>query len=145
MLRTKQILQLLSDGVAQNRICSEVHCSKRLVSAIKKMAGDTCRSYGELLSLPDSELSTVFQVKEASSPGDPRKDELDRMMPEIIRRLGRKHSNVQFVYEDYIPRLRRIRTPLLQCAIQVCRTDGKGHVGRTGRRGVCRPGTGVCI
>ena len=101
MLRTKQILQLLSDGVAQNRICSEVHCSKRLVSAIKKMAGDTCRSYGELLSLPDSELSTVFQVKEASSPGDPRKDELDRMMPEIIRRLGRKHSNVQFVYEDY--------------------------------------------
>ena len=38
MLRTKQILQLLSDGVAQNRICSEVHCSKRLVSAIKKKA-----------------------------------------------------------------------------------------------------------
>lgn len=75
------------------------------MSAIKKMAGDTCRSYGELLSLPDSELSTVFQVKEASSPGDPRKDELDRMMPEIIRRLGRKHSNVQFVYEDYYLKL----------------------------------------
>ena len=36
MLRTRQILQMLSNGIPQKQIYAEVHCSKRLVSALKK-------------------------------------------------------------------------------------------------------------
>ena len=40
MLRIKQILQLLDDGMSQRKICAEVKCSKRLVSAVKKKADE---------------------------------------------------------------------------------------------------------
>lgn len=101
MLRTRQILQMLSNGVPQKQICADVHCSKRLVSAIKKKVEDTGKSYGEMLNLPDSEFSTIFLGNGEASSADPRKEELDRMMPEIIKRLSRKHAHVQFVVEDY--------------------------------------------
>lgn len=41
MLRIKQILQLLVEGVSQKQICSYVHCSKLMVSAVNKTAMDT--------------------------------------------------------------------------------------------------------
>ena len=41
MLRIKQILQLLGDGLSQNKISAEVKCSKRLVSAVKKRADES--------------------------------------------------------------------------------------------------------
>lgn len=101
MLRTRQILQMLSNGVPQKQICADVHCSKRLVSALKKKVEDTGKSYWEMLNLPDSEFSTIFLGNVEASSTDPRKEELDRMMPEIIKRLSRKHAHVQFVFEDY--------------------------------------------
>ena len=101
MLRTRQILQMLSNGVPQKQICADVHCSKRLVSALKKKVEDTGKSYWEMLNLPDSEFSTIFLGNVEASSTDPRKEELDRMMPEIIKRLSRRHAHVQFVFESY--------------------------------------------
>lgn len=54
-----------------------------------------------MLNLSDSEFSTIFLGNGEASSADPRKEELDRMMPEIIKRLSRKHAHVQFVFEDY--------------------------------------------
>ena len=101
MLRIKQILQLLADGVSQKNICSEVHCSKRKVSAIHKMVVDTGRSIEELLLLPDAEFKSIFMPEESPQTEDKRKTELECMMPEIVKRLGRKHAHMQFVFEDY--------------------------------------------
>ena len=60
MLRIKQILQLLMGGVSQRRICSDVHCRKRMVSAVNKTAMDTGRGFEELLLLPDAEFKSIF-------------------------------------------------------------------------------------
>ena len=102
MLRIKQILQLLGDGVSQSKICSEVKCSKRLVSAVKKKADRSGKAIGELLMLPDDEFKSIFLPDEQAPPQeDGRKAELDRMMPEILKRLSRRHANMKYVFDDY--------------------------------------------
>lgn len=101
MLRTKQILMLLGKGTSQSAICAEVHCSKRLVSAVKRQADETEKSYGELLELPDDELSNLFSSSEDSSRENSRKAELERMMPEIIRLLSGRHAHTQYVFESF--------------------------------------------
>lgn len=101
MLRIKQILQLLMGGVSQRRICSDVHCSKRMVSAVNKTAMDTGRGFEEMLLLPDAEFKSIFMPEDSPQPEDARKAALERMMPEIMKRLNRKHAHMQFVYEDY--------------------------------------------
>lgn len=60
MLRTRQILQMLDAGTPQRAICAEVHCSRRMVSAVKKRADETGRGNGELSVLADAELETIF-------------------------------------------------------------------------------------
>lgn len=101
MLRTKQILQLLAGGMSQNKICAEVHCSKRMVSAIKTIAGQSGKGYTDLLYLPDSEFKALFQLEKEPPVDDRRKAELDELMPEIVKRLQRRHATVTFVYDDY--------------------------------------------
>ncbi len=101
MEQMKRILQLLSEGFSQNYICKEVHCSKRKVSACKKQADTTGKSYGVLLCLSDSEFRNTFMPESEAVPEDSRKAALDLMLPEIAKRLTRKHANVQFVYETY--------------------------------------------
>lgn len=105
MLKTKTILQMLRNGVPQSKICQEVHCSKRMVSFVKKKANDAQLGYGELLQLTDSELQTIFQSDETSVTEDTRKKELEQLMPEIVLRLSRRHATVQFVFEDFYRKL----------------------------------------
>ena len=121
MLRTKQILQLLGDGLSQNKICAEVRCSKRLVSSVKKRADESGRAIGELLMLPDDEFQTIFMPVEQAPPReDDRKAELDRMMPEILKRLSRRHAHLKYVYEDYYAK---------ECPKGYGYTQFKKHVG----------------
>lgn len=101
MLRIRQILQMLSNGIPQVEICRLVRCSKRTVSGYRKMASMSEQSFEELLTMPDSELETIFMQPKAVSDEDGRRHQLEHMMPEIIRCLNRKHANVQFVFEDY--------------------------------------------
>lgn len=101
MLRLRQILQMLGNGTPHTDICGIVHCSKRAVSGYRKIASTTGKCIEELLAMADSELETIFMPPKAVLNDDGRKQELERMMPEIIKRLGRKHANVQFVFEDY--------------------------------------------
>lgn len=101
MLRLRQILQMLCNGTPQATICGTVHCSKRTVSSYRKLALISGKSYEELLDMSESELSMIFMPSATAPDQDGRRQELDRMMPEIIKRLNRRHANVQFVFEDY--------------------------------------------
>ena len=101
MLRQREILSLLSQGQSQKSICSIVHCSKRSVSEVSKAARDTGKSYGELLALSDSELLTILSPQEHVQVEDPRKAELERLMPEVMKRLKGKHATMQFVHETF--------------------------------------------
>ena len=102
MQRIRQILQLLGDGLSQNKICAEVRCSKRLVSAVKKKVDESGKAIGNLLMLPDDEFKTIFLPEEVAPPQeDGRRAELDRMMPEIMKRLSRKHAHLKYVFDDY--------------------------------------------
>ena len=85
MLRQREIISLLNQGQSQNAICSLIHCSKRSVSEVSKAVRDTGKSYGELLALSDSELLTVLSPQAASQVEDPRKAELEQLMPEVMR------------------------------------------------------------
>ena len=92
---------MLSLGQSQNAICAAIHCSKRSVSEVSKAARDTGKSIGELLALSDSELLTSLSPQEQMQVEDPRKAELERLMPEVIKRLKGKHATMQFVHETF--------------------------------------------
>ena len=74
---------MLSQGTSQKAICSVVHCSKRSVAAVSKAVKDAGKSYGELLALSDDELKTFFSPTEETKKEDPRKAELEALMPEV--------------------------------------------------------------
>ena len=76
MLRQREILSLLSQGLSQNSICAAIHCSKRNVSEVSKAARDPGNSYGELIALSDSELLTILSPQDQVLVEDPRKAEL---------------------------------------------------------------------
>ena len=101
MSKLRQILQLLGDGMSQSKICAEVHCSKRTVSEASKLADVSGKGIGELLLLSDAELETVFTPGGEDASENVRKAQLAAMMPEIIKRLSRRHVHVQYVYETY--------------------------------------------
>ena len=92
---------MLNQGQSQNAVFSLVHCSKRSVSEVSKAVRDTGKSYGELLALSDSELLTVLSPQAASQVEDPRKAELERLMPEVMRLLKGRHATMQFVHETF--------------------------------------------
>ena len=92
---------MLSQGLSQNSICAAIHCSKRNVSEVSKAARDTGKSYGELIALSDSELLTILSPQDQVLVEDPRKAELERLMPEVIKRLKGKHATMQFVHETF--------------------------------------------
>ena len=106
MLRQREILSLLSQGQPQKSICSAVHCSKRSVSEVSKAARDTGKSYGELLALSDSELLTILSPQESLQAEDPRKAELELLMPEVLKRLKGKHATMQFIHETFYKKQR---------------------------------------
>jgi transposase len=101
MMKLRRIIQMLSEGYSQNDICRETSSSKTTVSGYKKMAEGTKLSYQELLLMEDSELETLLQPKPADPPADPRKAELDSMMPEIVQRLSRRYATVELVHREF--------------------------------------------
>ncbi len=101
MLRQREILSLLNQCQSQKSVCAKVHCSKRTVSEVCKAARDTGKSYGELLALSDDELLTALFPQEPVCTADPRKTELEALMPEVIRLLQGKHATMQFVHETF--------------------------------------------
>ena len=101
MLRQREILSLLSQGQSQKSVCATVHCSKRSVSEVSKAARDTGKSPGELLALSDDELLTLLFPTTETPAEDPRKAELEALMPEVMKRLKGKHATMQFVHETF--------------------------------------------
>lgn len=61
--------------MSQKQICSDVYCSKRMVSAVNKTAMNTSRGFKELLSLPDAEFKSIFMPEDTSQAVDTRKIE----------------------------------------------------------------------
>ena len=55
------------------------------------------KSFEKLLVLSDSKLETIFIPLNTVSKEAERWQELEHLMPEIIKRLNRKHANAQFV------------------------------------------------
>lgn len=101
MTKLKRILQMLSEHCSLNEVCEQTHSSKKTVSAYKKLADGTKYSYQELLLMEDSKLETILQPPTKAVPVDPRKEKLDELMPEIIRRKSLKYANVQLIFNDY--------------------------------------------
>ena len=92
---------MLSQGISQGSISSQVHCSKRTVSLVSKTLADMGKTASELLVLPDPELEAIFSGAKKSRVDEERRDELERLMPEVNRRLSGRHATVQYVYETY--------------------------------------------
>ena len=101
MLRQREILELLNQGLSQRAISSKIHCSRRDVSAISKAAQEISKSYEELLSLSDSELLNLVSPSAQIQAEDSRKSDLDAIMPEVMKRLMGKHATMQFVHETF--------------------------------------------
>jgi hypothetical protein len=59
-------------------------------------------SFNEVLLLPDDEFSKIILNQPSNHGLDDRLEVLNRMMPEILKRLKRsKHATIHFVYETY--------------------------------------------
>lgn len=101
MMKLKRIIQMLSEGKSFNAICKDTHSSKTTVSIYKKLVDDTKLPYVELLEKSDSELEKLRFSKLSKPAEDVRKAPLQEMMPEIIKRLGKRYANIQLVYEEF--------------------------------------------
>ena len=101
MLKSREILRLLSQGASQRSITSQVHCSKRTVSAVSKTLAEVGKTASEMLVLPDADLEAVFSGAKKSRVDEERREELERLMPEVNKRLNGRHATVQYVYETY--------------------------------------------
>ena len=101
MMKLRRIIQMLSEGYSQNEICRETSSSKTTVSGYKKMADGTKLSYRELLLMENSELEALLQPKLAALPPDPRKAELEALMPEVMKRLSKRYATVELVHQDF--------------------------------------------
>ena len=101
MMKLKRIIQMLNDGISQNEICRETNSSKRTVSEYKKLAQGSKLNYQQLLQKEDSELEMLLQPPVALPPPDPRRVELEKMMPEITRQLSRRYATILLVFEQY--------------------------------------------
>lgn len=100
-MKLKRIIQMLSEGKSFNAICKDTHSSKTTVSIYKKLVDDTKLPYVELLEKSDSELEKLRFSKLSKPAEDVRKAPLQEMMPEIIKRLGKRYANIQLVYEEF--------------------------------------------
>lgn len=98
MIKLKRIIQMLSDGKSLNAICKDTHSSKTTVSNYKKLVEGTKLPYVELLEKSDSELEQLLSSQLSKPSEDARKAPLQEMMPEIIKRLGKRYANIQLVY-----------------------------------------------
>ncbi len=101
MMKLKRIIQMLSDGKSLNAICKDTHSSKTTVSNYKKLVEGTKLPYVELLEKNDSELEQLLSSQLSKPSEDTRKAPLQEMMPEIIKRLGKRYANIQLVYEEF--------------------------------------------
>lgn len=101
MMKLKRIIQMLSDGKSLNAICKDTHSSKTTVSNYKKLVEGTKLPYVELLEKSDSELEQLLSSQISKPSEDARKAPLQEMMPEIIKRLGKRYANIQLVYEEF--------------------------------------------
>ena len=91
-MKLKRIIQMLSDGKSQNEICRETSSSKKTVSGYKKLADGTKLNYQELLLMEDSELEKLLQAPKNPAKVDPRKEEIDGVMPRIMRKCPKPGS-----------------------------------------------------
>lgn len=101
MTKLREILRLLSEGASQNSVSSQAHCSKRTVSAVVKRLTEMGKTATELLVLPDTELEELFSRAKTSKVDEERREELERLMPEVNKRISSRHATVQFVYETF--------------------------------------------
>ena len=102
MLKLKRMLQLLAVKMPQREICSTLQMGRSVLSEYKKRADSTGSTYLDLSRLDDSELESLLHPKTDVIPADPRKIELDELLPTLLSELKRKYVTIQLLWEEYI-------------------------------------------
>ena len=100
-MKLKRIIQMLNEGCSLNEIAAQTSSSKTTVAGYKKASLATDLSYEELLKLEDAELVRLLQPPSPTPNVDPRRAKLEEMMPEICKRMAKRHATIQLVHQEY--------------------------------------------
>ena len=100
-MKLKRIIQMLNEGCSLNEIAAQTSSSKTTVAGYKKASLATGLSYEELLKLEDAELVRLLQPPSPTPNVDPRRAKLEEMMPEICKRMAKRHATIQLVHQEY--------------------------------------------
>ena len=101
MLKLKRMLQLLDAGWSLNRICSDLHMSKRTVHSYKERAEQSEVPLYVLRQMPDEKLNALLQPPSSVPVPDARKAELDKRLDHFLAELKRPYVTMYLLWEEY--------------------------------------------
>ena len=101
MLKLKRMLQLLDAGWSLNRICSNLHMSKRTVHSYKERAEQSEVPLYVLRQMPDEKLNALLQPPSSVPVPDARKAELDKRLDHFLAELKRPYVTMYLLWEEY--------------------------------------------
>lgn len=102
MQKIRQVLRFYAQGKGTKSIGSLLGMSRNTVKKYLQLAQKMEQSYDELLSLSDSELSTLFQVDEKPVVTSQRSDDLEALLPGYCKRLQKVGVTRQLLHKEYL-------------------------------------------
>jgi transposase len=96
----REILRLKHCGFSHLKISERLGISRTTVLKYLGLFGDLGRSYPNLLSLSDTELSGLLQIAQSSAP-DTRYESLEMLFPKFAKELKKPGVSRHLLWQDY--------------------------------------------
>lgn len=99
MNKVREIIKLLETGMKERAIARAVVRSRSAVRYVKQQATVARVSYDMASKMDDETLKAHIYPARQEKPT--RKIELDKMLPDIVQKLGKKHETLEHLWEKY--------------------------------------------
>lgn len=102
MQKLRQIIRLYCQGTGLKTIHSMVGTSRNTIKKYIRTLGTLGLSYDEFSSKSDSELSQLFSARPTSTKDNHRQEELEAMLPDLLRKLKKKGVTREMLHKEYL-------------------------------------------
>jgi len=105
MLQVRRILQLLADGYSKRQISQQTAVSRNTIDSYEDRFHLTGKSYQELLSMEDGELSGIVYPSRVIKEPDARQQYFNEHLSYFIKELSRTGVTRELLWEEYCQRV----------------------------------------
>lgn len=102
MSKLRTIIRLYEDRIGLKTISTMARRSRNTVKKYIGKWNTLGMSYEEFQRKSDAELNMLFCIAEDAAPANPRRDELESLLPSICKELGKKGMTTLKQWDNYI-------------------------------------------